>query len=308
MDEIGDINSGVPHNTQAGKRAGFGLKFFVGFLALFLISGSIYWYLNYYDPCGTPIAYRIGNVDDRFGISSQELKSTLDDAANRWNQKFSKTVFEYRDDAELEINLVYDERQQKIDEMKKQIAEFDSATGSIDEFKTKLENMARDYEADLSDYNREVNYWNNLGGAPPAVYNDLNAEKEALDERRLTINRMATILNQQIKLYNDNIDDFNQQIATEKNKIITNGEYFSQDVMINIYTYGDQNELRLVLMHELGHALSREHDNQETSIMYPILGSQNLSDPQLSEEDIEMINSTCSPKTKIHNLLQIINL
>ena len=82
-------------------------------------------------------------------------------------------------------------------------------------------------------------------------------------------------------------------MESDKSKIITTGEYFADGSKINIYTYGDKNELRLVLMHELGHAMSNDHDADPKSILYPVLQAQDMTNPQPSSEDLTMVDGEC---------------
>ena len=264
------------------------------FVLLAMIGTGLYYYLPHYlNPCSVPVEYTIGDIDSRFNISRDEVETTLNDAAGRWNSSLGKTIYIENSGAKLKINLVYDDRQKKLDQTKAQITAFDSTLGSIEEFRAKLETISSQYQTDLNKYNTTVTYWNNNGGAPADVYNQLSLDRSNLEKRRVEINKMAGILNAQIDEHNTNVSDFNQQIASDKNKIITTGEYYTDGSKINIYTYGDQEELRLVLMHELGHALSGVHDNLESSILYPILGAQNLADPLPSNEDIGMVDTRC---------------
>lgn len=246
------------------------------------------------NPCDIPVAYTIGNIDSRFKISPAEVRNVADDAANRWNNNLHQQVYRYDPNAKLKINLVYDERQQKLDATKAQISEFDKESQTITEFRTKVENLSIEYQQDLDDYNARVTYWNSRGGAPADVYSQLNAERASLEQRRIKINQMASLLNTQISENNSNIQDFNSQLEKDKNKIVTSGEYFTDGTKINIYTYGDEKELRLVLMHELGHALSFSHDNISTSIMYPVLQDQNMESPEASTEDKDLMDKTCA--------------
>jgi len=107
---------------------------------------------------------------------------------------------------------------------------------------------------------------------------------------------MAALLNTQIDEHNSNVNNFNQELSEEAGKMETEGEYFSGGTKINIYTFENANDLRLVLMHELGHALSTEHDSQATSIMYPVLQDQNLADPMPSSEDTALADNKCRLK------------
>ena len=264
-------------------------------LALFILLIITYSYLI--NPCSVPISYAIGNIDPRFKISQTQLRDIVDESASRWNKQLGEKIYTYNPNANLKINLVYDDRQAKLDATKIKIAEFDSTSTSTEQFRAKVENLSNQYQKDLQDYNNRVAYWNTRGGAPEATYNQLNNERTALEKRRLDINKMASLLNAQISENNSNINDFNTQLEQDKGKIITTGEYFADGSKINIYTFGDEQELRLVLMHELGHAMSKDHDSQPQSILYPVLEKQDLANPIPSSEDINMVSKKCNLKS-----------
>ena len=63
------------------------------------------------NPCQQPIAYSIGTVDSRFGMSRDEFLKSIEEAAQIWEKPFDKTFFYYSDGADLKVNLVYDSRQ-----------------------------------------------------------------------------------------------------------------------------------------------------------------------------------------------------
>lgn len=272
------------------KKSPFGTFLSLGILVAI---GVAFYYTLINNPCDLPISYSVGNIDSKFGISADEVKEIVDDAANRWNEPLRQIAYRYDPDSKLKINLVYDERQQKLDMVKAKIAEFDNQNDSIDDFRSKIEKLSTAYEQQLTAYNQKVVEWNSKGGAPPEIYAQLEREKSVLEKTRNDINKMAALLNSRIGENNDNIAEFNDQIEKDKNKIVTTGEYFTGGDKINIYTYGDKEELRLVLMHELGHALSFEHEDDPGSILYPVLQDQDLSNPQPSTEDLALVDKSC---------------
>ena len=71
--------------------------------------------------CDDPISYRIGKVDERFGITREEFAIAVNMAAAMWGKPLAREIF--REDAKgnsvVEINLVYDYRQEATDKLKK---------------------------------------------------------------------------------------------------------------------------------------------------------------------------------------------
>ena len=72
------------------------------------------------------------------------------------------------------------------------------------------------------------------------------------------------------------------------------GEYNGSQ--INIYQFRDLPELRLVLAHELGHALGMNHTENSASIMYYLMQDQDMDAPALSPEDQAVFSRICGVK------------
>lgn len=245
------------------------------------------------NPCHFAVKYAVGEIDPRFKISKSEVIDITKDAAERWNRDSGEPVLSYDPDAEMKINLVYDERQERVDAINQAVGSLDSSGNAIESFRERVENEVRQYEQDLTEYNLTVDSWNSRGGAPTEVYANLEKTRISLAERRVEVNRLASLLNQQVDEHNSNLAEMNNRFNADRNKIITEGLYYTLQKKIEIFTFGNREELRLVLMHELGHALSLDHNNLDTAIMYPILGQQDLANPVLTNDDLSLIDNTC---------------
>ena len=82
----------------------------LGLLA-FLMLGAAVWTL-WPAPCGKPVAYRLGPVDDRFGLSGDEVLAALGEAGALWEHGLGRKLFTYDPRAPLTVTLVFDDRQQ----------------------------------------------------------------------------------------------------------------------------------------------------------------------------------------------------
>ena len=165
--------------------------------------------------CRFPLAYSIGSIDSRFGVSKEAVRSAASEAEDIWERSASKDIFEYSKDG-IPINLVYDERQAETDRLKSKLAgleggrdryeflksEYESLASKISLAKDSFESLksvyesvssafssrAAAFEADRRKYENEVAEWNAKGGAPESEYSRLSAENEALRERASGLN------------------------------------------------------------------------------------------------------------------------
>jgi len=270
---------------------------FIRWLAGLAITGValfiFYSYLVSRSSCHKPLDYAIGSVDSRFNISAADFEKVTRDAADRWDKASGQDTLEEKAGAPLKINLLYDQRQAELDKLKTGSASLAESKTTLETSKENLESQVRAFNARAKEYERQVVYWNSVGGAPPEQFQALEAERKSLAAEQNRLQGLAQSLNQQVDFYNTNVSEFNQEVDFSNNKIITQGEYSSAGPVIDIYTFGDQEELRLVLMHELGHALGLDHIAGEKSIMYYFLGAQDLTNPQLLPEDLSAYAERC---------------
>jgi hypothetical protein len=226
-------------------------------------------------------------------------------------------LFRYDASAQFKINLIYDSRQQQTQEAKNIESQLNNLELSHDQAseeynslntasKKKVDDYNRavaEYKNRLDQYNKEVNFWNQKGGAPENEYSKLKKEKRDLDnafnqleQQRKEVNNVINQTNALAQKTNQIAENYNENLSSYRNKFGESRE-FDKGVYdgnsINIYQFNDKSDLRLALAHEMGHALGIDHLSQPESIMYYMMGEQDLDNPRASGEDIGALKSEC---------------
>lgn len=291
-------------------------KVFLYVLCVTLIFGGVYWYRFAESKCRVPVLYDIGDIDPRFNISKDEVRDALSTAESLWEDATGKNLFTYTPGTPFKVNFVYDERQDVTDESHEAQTVLDSKQNISEEIYTKYARMQEEYEdlkasyearvaryeENLAAYNAEVSEWNSKGGAPEDAYRDLASRERALESESKELNERAQKLNdftealnelsfkgnQVVEDYNKDVAWYNTMFATERE--FTQGEYHGD--AISIYQFDDMTELKKVLAHELGHALSLDHVEGAASIMHDVMEGA-FSGFALSSFDIAEYNRVC---------------
>ncbi len=300
---------------------------------LLIVSLALYWYAAVGMVCQAPLTYQIAlPIDERFGITEAEAAEAVKEAETVWEEALGRELFYATEGTrtDVTINFVFGERQatalaeadlrERLEDKQMSSsdlqAQYDKLVGEYQAAKKTHETNVGAYEERLTAYNAEVARYNNEGGAPPDVYQELGrtevalakdadqleADAESLKERAAEINKLGEAGNQIIRQYNDTVETYNEQFGTAEE--FTEGDY--QDGRINIYTFANQTELVKVLAHELGHALSVSHVEGSNSVMYYLLEDQ-PTPLTLSPQDTAAVTAVCgdtgSVGTKVRTLI-----
>lgn len=272
-------------------------------------------------PCNEPLTFNVGEIDERFLISKNELIDVIKLVTGVWSDVAGVPAAAYAANGEVSVHLVYDEQQQLTDR--------ESAFSSrIREREIYVNELERNYNDELRRFNdrvsiyqdksnqlqnriNELNEWvndrNQEGGLNEAQLQDfekkrnvidiessqLNREAIQLSEIADEVNRRLGELNREINRKNELINEYNNRFSGTKQFTQGTFEWQGSRKWINIYQFSNRAELELVVAHEMGHALGLDHVENPASIMYHLMGGQESGSLFLSHEDRLALRERC---------------
>lgn len=273
--------------------------------------------------CDAPIPYRVEEADPRFPLDSAAFRRGAFEAESVWERGLGRDLFLYDPSAPLVIRTEFDERQKmtyeakdlesKISayesESKRLDGAYDTAVAKYEKESAEFRKTADDFNRKLAEYNADVKDWNASGAGTSEEYAALEKRRTKLEKEEKDLvatskrlDRLAADANDLASRLNRNTTDINRNIGTFKErygepKPFVQGLYDPGIPSVTVFQFEDKDDLRLVLTHELGHALGiEEHVGSAASIMYALMGGQNLEHPALSPEDIAAYVSICPPR------------
>jgi len=262
-----------------------------------------------------PLKYKIDYIDPRFHISKEQFVQIGQEAAEIWQKETGKTYFIYDSEAELTINLVFDnyqtvqnERKININKLLQQQEEWQEKNNALLLYKQQIEQESALLNKEkitlnlkFQQYQKDVTLFNqgSYGQFTQAELSKRQAELTQLSSELKAkfsqhsnkienLNAQIKQINQQQSMLNQSIKEFNLSL-TPAPETFHKG-LFSQN-QIQIYGFTSFDDLRLTLAHEFGHALGLKHTTDPKSLMYPLLKEQDIHNFKLTNSDLNLLSS-----------------
>lgn len=240
-----------------------------------------------------PVTFAIGSIDPRFPLTEPNAERIAQQAAALWNTAAGTDLLRFDRRASLTISFVYDRRQWIVDRNKALQIALDRDENQLNALQRELRLESRLIDQAEAAHASDVAFWNQMGGAPEPTYTELQTDAAVLRERVSAYNARVRYEEQLVSKVNASVN----QLNLFKGKS-TEGEYElrGQKESISIFSYSDDEQLRHVIAHELGHALGLDHFEESGSIMSAVREDDTTA-RSLTSRDLSELRSACGVST-----------
>jgi FtsZ-binding cell division protein ZapB len=265
--------------------------------------------------CVTPISLRVGQIDKQFDIDATVLTTALKNAAHEWNTATGRTLFVVRDDGHVAVNLLFDGRQDSINQLAREQREISALSENLSTQLKSLSMTLKLHKSAVAKWNREMEEHNKLveminARSDSLVQNSedyvaLQVERQRIDEMGIDLKDVKQQLVRHRELLDKHASDLKSERESLKARIRSLRERFSSHLLpagehrrgllvneINAYTFLNLETFHLLLLHEMGHALGVSHIEEQPAIMYPVIGHES-GPSNLTPLDIQAALALC---------------
>lgn len=256
-------------------------------------------------PFDTRLRFKVDQVDPGFGLTREEVIQLAQEAVEIWHSGTGRDdLMVYDENAQLSIKLIYDHRQQEYDALKKTTqkllrdeAQYQRQAENLTASRNHLDQQQRQLleQRNLLQLQFEqLMLRRNQPGLSAHQRQQLQQEFNELQFRSERFQREAEYLQQQQLSFNTQVAAYQSSVQSHHNSINQAQQRFPPRQFhkgifkgdeIHIYQFDAQDDLRLTLAHELGHALGLLHHGDPEALMYPVLGEQKLENFELRPAD-----------------------
>lgn len=262
-------------------------------------------------PLDTRLRYRIAEVDPRFKLSVEQVKAISQQATQVWKDGTGKDYFVYDPNAQLTIHLIYDERQYESEQRREHLSRLETnqqqwlnKKKQLDQIEQEVLQNKQILDQKQLQLDQQIQYYNQerqLAQRSPS--SSVNAEY--FQQRQQHLQQNVEQLQQEIGQYNQKISQLNQQIdelnaldqqlnaSVKQYKQRFQPHLFHKGLFngkqILIYEFESEDDLRLTLAHELGHALGLQHTDDPHALMHPVMKDQDIAHFRLTQADRDLL-------------------